>query len=156
MKIFSLITLLLLSGCGMASEQKYALHARTNAKISELNRTCEINKVYYPYVAANLSSDRSKEKFVNTICAGEYDLTCQQRYVKMFYARLVLAYDNVDWQKVMLWIDAFPEQMNDFVTIEKYVITERNKNIVSVCEEQAFKIRLSEDQQVQKINKKLF
>lgn len=156
MKIFNLVALLFLSGCSLAAEQKHALHARTNAKISELNHTCEINKVYYPYVAMALSPISVKERFVNNICDGEYDLTCQQRYVKMFYARLALVYDYVDWQHVMLWVDAYPERMNEFIKIEEYVIAERNKNITSICEEQAFKIRLSEDQQVQKINKKLF
>jgi len=140
-------------GCTAASQQRQLVRIKAERQIYQLNDICRHNKAYYPIVSAEISSMHFKRKFVDNVCEGNNDLTCENKFGKMFFARLVELYTSVDWGVVINHTNAYPELMNNLSELEQYVIGLHNENISSQCEERAFQLKLDEDIEIQKINR---
>lgn len=156
MKALYIIPLLFIFGCTAASQQRQLIRVKADRQINQLNDICRNSKAYYPMVYGEINSMKFKRSFMDNVCEGTNDLTCENKFTKMFFARLVEKYGDVDWSVVTTHIAAYPELMNNFGKVELYVIELHNANVSSQCEERAFQIKLDEDTQIQKINRRAF
>jgi hypothetical protein len=140
-------------GCTAASQQRQLVRMKADHQTNELNDICRHNKSYFPIVAAEITSMHFKRRFVDNVCEGNNDSTCESKFGKMFFARLVEKYGDIDWNVVGNHLNAYPELMNSFGNVELYVIELHNNSVSAQCEERAFQIKFEEDQSLLKINK---